>query len=80
MTKHPGALEDLDWSGTSDGPAASRSRSRLTPAQRIEWLEESLDLALATGALDADRARRQAVADTWDVPQSEAGRLASPLL
>ena len=80
MTKHPGALDDLDWSGTSDGAAASLSRSRLTATQRIEWLEESLDLALATGALAADRARRQAVADTWDVPQSEAGRLASPVL
>ena len=79
MTKHPVPLDDLDWSGTSDGPAAARSRARMTPAQRIEWLEESLDLALATGALDADRARRQAAADSWDAAQSDAGRRASPL-
>lgn len=30
----------------------------LTAAQRLEWLEEMLDLAAASGALDADRARR----------------------
>lgn len=51
---------DSDWDG---GWAADRARKRrawlaLTPAQRLEWLEDMLDLAAEVGALDADRARR----------------------
>ena len=56
---------DLDWSGTSDGPAALRARSELTVEQRLAWLEDAVDLAEASGALAADRARRQAEADAW---------------
>lgn len=59
------ALADLDWSGTSDGPAAVRARSSLTVEQRLAWLDEALELAEASGALAADRARRQAEADAW---------------
>ena len=70
---------DLDWSGTSDGPAALRARSELTVEQRLAWLEDAVDLAEASGALAADRARRQAEADAWAVTQSPAGRRASPL-
>lgn len=55
----------LDWSGTSDGPAAMRARASLSVEQRVAWLDEAIDLAAATGALAMDRARRQAEADTW---------------
>lgn len=57
--------EDL-WRGTSDSRAVLRARAATTPAQRLEWLEESLLLAEASGALALDRARRQRVADRWD--------------
>ncbi|MCA1780893.1 MAG: hypothetical protein ABR500_12075 [Dermatophilaceae bacterium] len=62
------ALGDLDWSGTSDGPAALRARAALTVEQRVAWLDEALDLALASGALATYRARCQAEADCWTVP------------
>ena len=29
--------------------------ARATPAQRLEWLEEALQLALASGALERER-------------------------
>jgi hypothetical protein len=77
MTHHPGAfdgLDALDWSGTSDGAAALRARAAMTVEQRLAWLEEVLDLALATGALAADRARRQAAADAWAQPTQPMGR------
>lgn len=54
------------WQGTSDEPPALRARaSNTTPGQRVAWLEESLLLAQASGALGRDRARRQRWADTW---------------
>ena len=54
------------WRGTSDGPVATRARAAgSTPGQRLAWLEESLLLAQASGALAQDRARRQRKADTW---------------
>lgn len=59
------ALDALDWSGTSDGAAALHTRAAMSVEQRMAWLEETLDLALATGALSAERARRQALADAW---------------
>ena len=55
----------LDWSGTSDGPAAAHARAAVTVGQRLAWLDEAIELAAATGALAADRARRQAEADAW---------------
>lgn len=53
-------MAEPDWDG---GWGADRSRKRrawlaLTPAERLEWLEDVLDLAAETGALAADRARR----------------------
>lgn len=73
MTDEPtDPLGDLDWRGTSDGPAAVRARAALTVEQRVAWLDEALDLAAATGALAAERARRQAEADAW--PSVASGR------
>lgn len=60
-----GDLDGEDWSGTSDGRAALRARASLTLEERLEWLDDCLNFALATGALAADRARRQAEADRW---------------
>lgn len=53
------------WAGTSDSGAVLRARAETTPAERLAWLEESLLLAQASGALARDRARRQRWADTW---------------
>ncbi|WP_130014784.1 hypothetical protein [Serinicoccus sediminis] len=55
------------WRGTSDAGSAIQARAATTPAQRLEWLEESLLLAQASGALERDRARRHAQAQEWDV-------------
>ncbi|WP_298885144.1 hypothetical protein [uncultured Serinicoccus sp.] len=55
------------WRGTSDARSAIEARAATTPAQRLAWLEESLQLALASGALARDRARRQRQADDWHV-------------
>ena len=59
------SLDTLDWSGTSDGPAARRARVGLTLEERVAWIQEALDLAAASGARARDRARRQAEADAW---------------
>lgn len=56
--------DDL-WRGTSDTPSALRARARSSPAERLTWLEETLLLAEASGALGLDRARRQDRADAW---------------
>ncbi|SOC53750.1 hypothetical protein [Ornithinimicrobium cerasi] len=60
--------EDDLWRGTSDAPALLRARASTTPAQRLAWLEESLLLAQASGALTLERARRQQLADSWEPP------------
>ena len=56
--------DDL-WRGTSDTSSALRARADSSPAERLAWLEESLLLAEASGALALDRARRQARVDAW---------------
>lgn len=61
-------MDDDLWRGTSDTRAALRARAATTPAQRLQWLEESLLLAEASGALALDRARRQRLADRWHAP------------
>lgn len=62
------------WRGTSDGPVVARARAAgSTPGQRLAWLEESLLLARASGALAQDRARRQRRADTWTTGSRLAG-------
>ncbi|MGL5866036.1 MAG: hypothetical protein ACRCYX_09225 [Dermatophilaceae bacterium] len=58
--------DSLDWSGTSDGAAAVAARAALTPEQRWAWFEWGMTLAHLCGALDGDRAARQAAADSWD--------------
>lgn len=37
----------------------------LTPLQRLEWLEQTLDLLRDTEALAADRERRRLAAAAW---------------
>lgn len=70
------AVADPDWDG---GWAADRARKRrawlaLTPAQRLAWLEDMLDLAHEAGALDGDRARRAAAARrAWEQPPGSSG-------
>lgn len=53
------------WRGTSDSTAALHARAATTPGQRLAWLEDSLLLAQASGALARDRAQRQAMAQQW---------------
>ncbi len=48
-----------------DRDAKRRAWQSLTPTQRWEWLVGALDLAAATGALAADRRRRDAAAAAW---------------
>lgn len=62
--------DDPWWRGVSDAPATLRARAATTPAQRLAWLEESLALAAASGALGRDRARRQRQADTWQADET----------
>lgn len=72
MTPSPSLGQRL---GATDSPETAAARSALTAAQRLEWLSESLDLALATGALALDRERRQREALQWAAASS--GRPAS---
>ena len=69
-----GTTHDDSWRGVSDAHATLRARAASTPAQRLSWLEESLTLAAASGALAQDRARRQRQADSWrqGVPKPSA--------
>lgn len=60
--RHP---TDVDWSGTSDGVAAVAARAAMPLEDRLSWLGEAVELAHATGALAATRARRQAEVDAW---------------
>ena len=46
------------WRGTSDARATIAARAATTPGERLRWLEESLLLAEASGALARVRARR----------------------
>lgn len=57
--------EDL-WRGTSEAPAVIRARAATTPGERLAWLEEAQALALASGAIARDRARRQREANSWE--------------
>lgn len=66
------------WRGTSDAPAALRARAASTPAARLAWLEDSLLLAEATGALALDRAQRQRSADRWAAEVGEPHGIAEP--
>ena len=56
-------MVDDCWRGTSDSIDAVHRRAATTPLQRLAWLEEALVFAGLTGALQADRRRRQAQAD-----------------
>ena len=56
-------ITDDAWRGTSDSDEVIRRRGATTPMQRLEWLQEALLFASLTGALQADRRRRQQRAD-----------------
>lgn len=53
------------WRGTSDARPTLIARAHSTPEARLRWLEEVMHLALAGGALQAERQRRQRQADRW---------------
>lgn len=58
--------EEEDWSaGTFEGlvDAQRRTIAGWTPLQRLEWLEEAIDLALASGALERVFAEKQRLID-----------------
>ncbi|MEM7587075.1 MAG: hypothetical protein AAF560_27045 [Acidobacteriota bacterium] len=48
-----GKREAQDWDATWEGNERSQLEASLaaTPSQRLEWLEEALELAYASGAL-----------------------------
>lgn len=58
---------DEGWDGGWDGHDADRRAGlrRLTPFQRLEWVEGMLTLLADSGALARDRAERQRLADSW---------------
>lgn len=56
---------DDRWRGTSDARATVMARAQSSPAQRLAWLEDSLTLAMASGALSRDRSVREAEAEAW---------------
>jgi len=64
-----------DWSAAT---FAGARRARIlsiarttTPAQRMEWLGSALELALKSGAIERERARRQAaLIEVWGRPDS----------
>jgi hypothetical protein len=62
-------MSEADWSlGTFEGVRRDQARraAAATPAQRIEWLEEILRLAMATGALQRERRLKQrAIDEAW---------------
>ncbi len=53
------------WDGGWDADRRTKRAawSAMTPAERLAWLEEALDLAHRAGALAEDRRRRQQAAD-----------------
>lgn len=57
------ATEQWDGSWETDRRTKREAWAAMTPAERLAWLEEALDLAQRTGALAADRRRRQQAAD-----------------
>lgn len=65
---------DDAWWGTSDSPTAVRARALTTPAERLAWLEETREFALASGALAAELDRRHRAQDAeWYRGQHPGG-------
>lgn len=62
-------MTEVDWSlGTFEGSARATARAvaAASPQERMDWLDEALALAEASGALARVRAERQrAVDETW---------------
>lgn len=52
-----GRSSDADWDVTWEGARKQLLKSTLaaTPAERLEWLEEALELAYRAGALGKNR-------------------------
>lgn len=66
--EHAAVLGDTggeDWVGEWQTleRAQRRDRLRTTPGERLQWLEEALELAHVAGALEHDRRRRGAEAE-----------------
>lgn len=57
------ATDQWDGGWDADRRTKREAWSSMTPAERLAWLEEALDLAYRTGALAEDRRRRQHAAD-----------------
>lgn len=55
--------EQFDGSWDAERRTKREAWAAMTPTELLAWLEEALDLALATGALASDRRRRQRKAD-----------------
>jgi|GEM_PF-4134149 len=51
--REPGASSSTDWSADWESQEEATLRASLvaTPAQRLEWLEEAIEIAWASGAL-----------------------------
>lgn len=64
----PRAMGDTtaDWGWQANEMAKRRGWAQLTPAERLEWLDDALDFALASGALEMDRRVRAAAAAAWN--------------
>lgn len=58
-------LSPGDWRGTSDSESVVARRACLSPAERLQWLEDALAFAVDSGSLAGERRRRQAIADAW---------------
>ena len=60
--------DEPEW-GPGDHEAVAVAQrqawAQTTPGERLAWLEESLEFALASGALARDRARRAEAARRW---------------
>lgn len=57
-----GAEPEPQWSAgwVAQQRAQRRAWAATTPDERLRWLEEALELALVSGALQRERARRAA--------------------
>ena len=64
------------WTGSwqTDATAKRRAWAATTPAERLAWLEDALDFALAVGALQQERRRRGATGWPSAPPQAAGSR------
>jgi len=53
-------LNSYDWPDADDAGALEDTLRTTTPAERLEWLDDMLDLAYVSGALDRARELEEA--------------------